>query len=486
MSYDLRFYKRLDARQLAPDEVKDFCAARSWFQKETPIGDGHDFQICYDNAETGTNFSLEYHDPKVQTADDETVVPEGFVDTGLSFNINYGRPPSHGREAMPVVKDLMDALDVFVADPQDHEIGGTDQPKQCGAWELIQTWDAGNMILARTEYVSRATITRGRTYMDARDRIQEALGDGYYVPSLFFMRRKGRRRFRALDAKVRVVSTWTDGIPALFPRCDNVILLQRKGVESSTEPPMFRNCVVSYRSLMRRLRPFLETYDDAACPHAMVVPMRHAAVASGIFQSFPFSDDTMALEPLDYTIPTPNTWYVRRAIGAAIIIFLIGVFMHGIGVAAITQAREAWRANDAVGVVRSAKRALWVTALPSDRASAYFWLGVGEYRQGKLADAEAHERKAIALRQEYAAPYVTLGAILKDQGKRDAAWEFAQRAVALDPEYAWAQNLIGVLLLEGGRAADAVPYFAKAMQLDASQNAFAQNYQNAIRGASTR
>ncbi|MDO8622427.1 MAG: hypothetical protein Q7R80_04310, partial [bacterium] len=465
-------------------ELKRFCATRAEFQEPVTVDNGRGVECVYENTKTGTTFVLEYDDPATRTGDDETVIPKGFVETGLSFNINFGRPPSYGREAMPIVVDLMTALDVYVEDPQDHG-GSVAHAKKCDAEELIRSWDDGNVLISPTGLVSRRVRARVDRYMDARDRIQDSLGDQYYVPSLFFMRRTTKRRWLR-PQRVLVVSTWTNGIPMLFPRCDRVVLMRLHHDATAEDPTPLRTGVVSYRRLARRLRPFLEPYRDAACPGALMIPMRHADAVREAFQSFPLSDERLTLEKLYYVFPRRTSWYVQRVVRVLMLVFLISAFGFRIGADAVTQARDAWRRNDATSVVRYAKRALWFTVLPKDRATAHFWFGVGEYRLGNLASAETHERRAIVLQPNHAPPYVTLGAILDASGRRREAWGAAQRAIELDPTYAWAQNLIGVLMLEDGHAAGAVPYFARAMALDSDEKIFTENHQEAIRQSSNQ
>ena len=98
MSFDLRFYRTEGSTPLAPAELKRFCIARAEFQEPVSVDNGRGMWCVYENAKTGTTFVLEYDDPAATTGDDKTVTPQGFVETGLSFNINFGRPPSHGRD----------------------------------------------------------------------------------------------------------------------------------------------------------------------------------------------------------------------------------------------------------------------------------------------------------------------------------------------------------------------------------------------------
>lgn len=147
--------------------------------------------------------------------------------------------------------------------------------------------------------------------------------------------------------------------------------------------------------------------------------------------------------------------------------------------AEIASARSAWRDNQTSQIALYADNALQYARTDNEKATAYYWKGVGEYHELKFDIAEADAREAIRLQPDWSAPYVTLGAILNSKGDKVAAWPIARKALELGPNYAWAHNLIGIFLLEEGRAPEAIPYFKKAIQLDPMQSTFSSNLKNA-------
>jgi tetratricopeptide (TPR) repeat protein len=81
-----------------------------------------------------------------------------------------------------------------------------------------------------------------------------------------------------------------------------------------------------------------------------------------------------------------------------------------------------------------------------DLANAHYNLGTLRMLDGRMAEAEASLRAALALRPEHAPTHNNLGVVLKAQQKLDAAIEHFRRAVDIDPRNADARANLGAAL----------------------------------------
>lgn len=84
---------------------------------------------------------------------------------------------------------------------------------------------------------------------------------------------------------------------------------------------------------------------------------------------------------------------------------------------------------------------------------------------GRLADAEAAGRRAIAIDHTLVAGWNNLGIILQEAGKLDESLTCLEQVVMLKPEYAEAQNNLGNTLKRLGRLDDARRHYEAALQL---------------------
>ena len=83
-----------------------------------------------------------------------------------------------------------------------------------------------------------------------------------------------------------------------------------------------------------------------------------------------------------------------------------------------------------------------------DFAQAHNSLGVTLQELGRLDEAEASYRKAIALKPEYDEAYNNLGNTLKGLGRIDDAEASFREAIALKPDFAEAHYNLGNTLKE--------------------------------------
>jgi Tfp pilus assembly protein PilF len=86
-------------------------------------------------------------------------------------------------------------------------------------------------------------------------------------------------------------------------------------------------------------------------------------------------------------------------------------------------------------------------------------------KQGQLADAIAHYRKALSINED-ARGHFNLGTALRDEGKLDDAINHFKRAIALFPNYTDAHNYLGECLRDQGNMEDAIKSYLDALQLN--------------------
>jgi hypothetical protein len=70
-------------------------------------------QLWYCTEDTAVYFRLDFNPTKPETPKD-TRVPEDYLDSGLSFNLNFNRPSFFGYEAMPFVEELTKRFGLLV------------------------------------------------------------------------------------------------------------------------------------------------------------------------------------------------------------------------------------------------------------------------------------------------------------------------------------------------------------------------------------
>jgi tetratricopeptide (TPR) repeat protein len=103
-------------------------------------------------------------------------------------------------------------------------------------------------------------------------------------------------------------------------------------------------------------------------------------------------------------------------------------------------------------------------AIKPDFVAALNNLGVALGQQGKFDEAAAQLRQAVQIDPAYASAHHNLGMAL--QGTRDAAGAIAefQQAVDLKPDYIAAHYELGMLLEKQGKIAEAITHYRKAVE----------------------
>ncbi len=126
----------------------------------------------------------------------------------------------------------------------------------------------------------------------------------------------------------------------------------------------------------------------------------------------------------------------------------LGLALHGLG--RVAEAEAAYR------------RAL---ALKEDYPEAQNSLGSALQDLGRLDEAIAHYRRALDLRAAYPEALVNLGTALHAQDRLEEAEASLRAALALDPADPLAHTDLGVVLKEAGRLAEAEAAHAEALRL---------------------
>jgi predicted O-linked N-acetylglucosamine transferase (SPINDLY family) len=121
--------------------------------------------------------------------------------------------------------------------------------------------------------------------------------------------------------------------------------------------------------------------------------------------------------------------------------------------------RERGRLGEAIAVLRRA------IALRPDHAEALSNLGNALKEERKYDEAVAAYRRSIAVRPDYAAAYSNLGVTLKEKGELEGAVEALRRAAELDPDHAEVLNNLSSTLLAQGDHAGAERHCRRALEL---------------------
>jgi tetratricopeptide (TPR) repeat protein len=93
-------------------------------------------------------------------------------------------------------------------------------------------------------------------------------------------------------------------------------------------------------------------------------------------------------------------------------------------------------------------------------------LAVALQEQGRLDEALAHYRRAVAIKADYAPAFNNMGVALQAKGELAQAVATYQRAIALKPDFPDAHTNLGIALMAGGKPDEAVAEFRHALDLD--------------------
>jgi hypothetical protein len=189
----------------------------------------NDNQLWYSNEDTGVYFSLDF-EPKQPSEGESPEIPEGYFDTGLSFNLNFNRPSYFGYEAMPVVENLCKSFALFASDPQardlEHQL-----LRDVNSHDLLEGWleNNRNAILTMIEHADLETppqmllekSTYRWNYSNKRKELQRKCGEQMFVPTLSPIRRRG-------SSQVQLAFAYTQNVPCLVPDSDWVLVVRNR------------------------------------------------------------------------------------------------------------------------------------------------------------------------------------------------------------------------------------------------------------------
>lgn len=92
-------------------------------------------------------------------------------------------------------------------------------------------------------------------------------------------------------------------------------------------------------------------------------------------------------------------------------------------------------------------------------------LGNAFFDEGRLSDAIAHYRAALAIKPDYFLIHSNLGNTLLRANQLDEAIVQLQEAIRINPSYAQAYNNLGGAFMEKGQASEAIANYEKALQI---------------------
>lgn len=217
MSYDLYLYKRKD-QEISKDQISEYLS------NQIPPANEEATQWIYENKDTEVYFSFEYNEPDQGEIPDEDIEPiEDFDNTNLSFYLNFMRPAFFGNEAFRFLEQFCKDLDLFILNPQS-DVENPYRPneqEQFAIWNKTNLWASKDHFNpAHTCYLSQEKCFAIWEYNFNRQQLQQKLGDGYFVPRVFFFKQQQNNEPFTL-------TTWTDHIPTVLPNADYILLTRQ-------------------------------------------------------------------------------------------------------------------------------------------------------------------------------------------------------------------------------------------------------------------
>jgi hypothetical protein len=226
------------------------------------MGPVEDSLILYRNPETAVEATFEMED----TADAAGEVQPNLRPTGVRFRLRWPRPSFFAREALPILLELAEAMELVVGSADD----------------LIRVWQAGNTESARSHtgaalpYMNPERSDRWWAYQSRKAALHRRLGDNVFVPTLVGAGLEGGTK----DLQLHI--TWTDGIPLVLPECDVVTLLD------GNSPSNFKiRGTATYGDVLQGLQPFLESIRVDGLGELQILTPKKARKARSVFLNMP-------------------------------------------------------------------------------------------------------------------------------------------------------------------------------------------------------
>lgn len=212
MSYE--FYLAARNRKAGAEKIRAFWEGLEWFKGE---GDN-----LYENLDTGVHFTVSFDDEKgsspgsIELSEDEQFVYD------CAISLNYLRPSFFGRELAWLIEALEKKVPLRIYDPQISEepLDTFDRDAFGQAWaEGHITACAATKIQERmgTSYwsVPNQELVRTWDWNFTLRAVRAEYGEDIFLP---------RINFAILKDQVLSFCIWPDGIPALIPRVDAILV----------------------------------------------------------------------------------------------------------------------------------------------------------------------------------------------------------------------------------------------------------------------
>ena len=197
---------------------------------------------------------------------------------------------------------------------------------------------------------------------------------------------------------------------------------------------------------------------DAAFEHRMYLPLAAVIVVAAVaFQ--------WLLEHVGESLHLPRA--ARRAVLVASVLLVAGAC----GAATIRRQQD-----------YLSRYAMWGDVVKQRPANprAHTALGLALAAQRRTAEAMAHYREAIRLKDDYVEAYTALGLALAAQGKAAEAMAQYREAIRLKDDYVEAHNNLGVALAAQGKAEEAIAHYREAIRLNPNYSDAHNNLGNAL------
>lgn len=252
MSYDLFFYKRKQA-DLTTEKISAYLTSNL---KSTS---GSNTQWFVDDEETETYFSIDYNAPDGESEEPLENIAD-FDNTYFTFNLNYLRPDFFGQEAFSFIDKFIEDLDLLVYNPQD--FGSPDLPTRPEKKSLYKNWselNARNSAHFFNEY-NLVYLPRDKSdyiygYRKNRQRLQDELGDSYYVSKLYTFITK-------TDNRVFTLALLPEETAVVIPKADFYSVTKKYKKLFKTVEEMG---LMSYEKVMQSFGQLFQPFDYPDC-----------------------------------------------------------------------------------------------------------------------------------------------------------------------------------------------------------------------------
>ena len=243
MSYDLNFYKR-KTDSISKTDIEQYLNSLPNVTNENGT------QWFYQNEETGVYCSFEYYEFEDNDDEVEEEYFEEFEDTNFAFNINFIRPQFFGKECFPIVEEFVDKLNLYILNPQDEA-----EPTKFEKGVLEKEWAESNIRFSKSNfdefglsYLEQEKSNYSWEFCFRRNQLQSLLGDEYFVPGIFYVKKKN-------SDEVFTLSVWPEHIPSVLPKVDYILIQKKIKKFFKTKK---EDGLIKYNDLISRLGQFFE------------------------------------------------------------------------------------------------------------------------------------------------------------------------------------------------------------------------------------